>query len=158
MSSTEEETKKNYIIKPIDKKAICEEQTWCNTLSNKRKVSVTVNNVFRWGSFEIELTEKQKEELLKLDEIDLDYYDYNLIETWDGGCDFWVDIIDEEKLTEKEQDEIHELLYSWGDNVPEDEDPEDEGYNEEKMEHNGWVESESRYIISSKCELTEIKN
>ena len=36
-----------------------------------------------------------------------------LLSCWDGGCDFWIDIVNEEDFTEKELEEVEELLYKW---------------------------------------------
>jgi hypothetical protein len=144
-----------YIIEPDYKKSICEQQAWCNSLSNGKGVNVLVNNVYRWGSFYIELSEKEKEEILELEEVNLDNYEHELIETWDGGCDFWVETVDEDTYTTEEQEEIENLLYHWQGEIPEYEDPDDDGYSEEKMEVNGWSEYDCKYIICTKCKLEE---
>ena len=56
-----EELRKTYIIKPIYKKSALEKQEWVNTLSNGKSVTVLVCNLYRWASFTIELTDKEKE-------------------------------------------------------------------------------------------------
>lgn len=150
-SQSEEQTR--YLIEPEYKKSACEEQIWNNTLKNGKPVSVKVGNVYRWGSFYIELTEKEKEELLKKDQVVLNEYEgFELIEMWDGGCDFWVNIVDEEDFTEEELEEINALLYSTQDN----DDGDDECYEEEKMEINGWHETDCEYTISSPYKLDKV--
>ncbi len=106
-----EEIKTKYTIKSIYKKSTFEEQDWVNTLSTGNPVLVKVNNVYRWGDFTIELTDIERDELLKKVEVRLDDYEHELIEMWDGGCDFWIDIIDEDDYTTEEQEEINNLLY-----------------------------------------------
>ena len=96
------ETKKTYTLQPVYKKSTCEEQDWCNTLSTGETIMVKVSNVYRWGTFTIELTDKERDELLELEEVKLDDYEHELIEMWDGGCDFWIDVVDRENYT-KEQ-------------------------------------------------------
>lgn len=150
---TESEERTRYLIEPEYKKSACEEQIWNNTLKNGNPVSVKVGNVYRWGSFYIELTEREKEELLKKDEILLNEYEgFELIEMWDGGCDFWVNIVDEDDFTEEELEEINALLYSTEDDADED----DEYYDEEKMEINGWHETDCEYTISSPYKLDKV--
>lgn len=156
MSDTE--SKQSYIIKPIYKKSSMEKQDWENTLSTGKTVIVQVCNLYRWGEFSIELSEKEKEDILKKDDIELDDYDeYELIEMWDGGCDFHIDIVDEEIYTVEEKEEIEKLLYNWNGEVPEYEDDDDEGYSYEKMEQNGWFESDCHYVLG-KCELSPIED
>jgi len=150
---TESEERTRYLIEPEYKKSACEEQIWNNTLKNGKPVSVKVGNVYRWGSFYIELTEREKEELLKKDQVLLnDYEDFELIEMWDGGCDFWVNIVDEDDFTEEELEEINALLYSTEDDADED----DECYDEEKMEINGWYETDCEYTLSSPYKLDKV--
>jgi hypothetical protein len=151
---SEEAKRIRYIIEPSYKKSACEEQSWSNTLKNGKSVIVKVCNVYRWGKFYIDLTQEEKKEILTKEMVNLSEYEFELIEMWDGGCDFWVDIDEEDTFTEEEQEEIDRLLYYWPeDNVPEDEDAEDDGYDEEKMEANGWIECDCDYVLSSACEL-----
>ena len=35
-----------------------------------------------------------------MDEVRLDDYDHELIEMWDGGCDFWIETVGEEDYTD----------------------------------------------------------
>lgn len=150
-----EPERKRYLIEPEHKKSACEEQIWKNTLKNEKTVNVKVGNLYRWGSFNIDLYDKEKEEILKKENILLnDYENFELIEMWDGGCDFWVDIVDEDSFTEQELEEINSLIYSWPEgNCPEYEDEDDDGYDEEKMELNGWSEVECEYYINAPIKL-----
>lgn len=180
----EELERTKYIIKPTYKKSALEEQYWVNTLAYGKSVSVKVNNVYRWGEFYIDLTDEEKEAILKMEMINLSEYEHELIEMWDGGCDFWIDIVNEEDFTEKELEEIEGLLYQWKKDeetktlsiIPEDgsmgEDSQEEeeglgeasqeeeeglgGFSQEKMEHNGWCETECEYVITSSCELEKV--
>jgi hypothetical protein len=156
---SQEVVRKRYVIKPEYKKSATEEQFWTNTLVNGKQVTVKVGNLYRWGSFYIDLSDNEKESLLKKDSILLnDYEDYELIEMWDGGCDFWVDIVDEEKYSEEEVEEINTLLYKWPEGeVPEYEDEDDDGYSEDKMEINEWYETDCEYTLSGPYELDEVE-
>jgi hypothetical protein len=95
---------------------------------------------------------------MKKESINLSNYDHELIELWDGGCDFGIDIVNEHEFSEEELDEINTLLYSWPeDNVPEGEDEDDHGYSYEKMETNGWTESECEYTLTGPYELDKVE-
>ena len=153
---TDEEERKTYQISPIYKKSALEKQEWCNTLSTGKGVTVEVCNLYRWGNFTIELSGGEKEEILKKDEVCLDEYDYELQEMWDGGCDFYIDTIDEHIYTEEEKEEIEDLLYKWQGEVPEYEDEDDEGYSYEKLEANGWSEVDCHYVLG-KVELKSVE-
>jgi hypothetical protein len=146
-------TKIRYLIEPELKKSTYEEQIWTNKLKNNKTVSVKVGNLFRWGSFYIDLDEKEKKELCKKDNILVNDYDnFELIEMWDGGCDFWVDIVDEDNYTEQEIQEINSMIYDWPNGeCPDDED--EEGYDEQKMELNGWYETDCEYYITAPFKL-----
>jgi len=144
--------KTTYKIQSIYKKSTCEEQDWVNTLSTGKSVIVKVCNVYRWGEFTIELTDKERDELLEKEEVKLDDYEHELIEMWDGGCDFWIDIIDEDNYAAEQLEEINDLLYKW-----KNDDDDDDDYSYEKMEQNGWIENDC-HIILGKCELTPVIN
>ena len=143
---------------PEHKKSAYEEQIWTNTLKNSKPVSLKVGNLYRWGSFNIDLSEKEKKDIVKKETILLnDYENFELIEMWDGGCDFWVDIVDEVSFTEEELEEINSLIYSWPvGKCPEDEDEDDDGYDEQKMELNGWIESDCEYYVNTPVKLEVI--
>jgi len=141
-----------YVIKPKFKKSICETQFWINTLSNGKNVKVEVNTVFRWGSFNIELNDKQKDQILSSIQINLNDYEHELIETWDG-CDFWLETVDEDSFNSEEQEEIENLINQWP--VEHEYYEVDDGYDEEKMEANGWSEYECTYTIVAGCTLEE---
>jgi len=143
--------KTRYKISSEHKKSAYEEQKWSNTLKNGKEVFVLVGNLYRWAEFFIDLDEKEKKELLEENSIVVNEYEnFELIEMLDGGCDFWVDIVNEDKYTEEELKEINSLLYKW----PKDSDSnyydlEDDGYSEEKMELNNWTEKDCEYVLYS---------
>ena len=146
--------KQQYLIEPKHKKSVCEEQIWKNTLKNGKSVSVKVGNVYRGGEFHITINETEKAELLKKDIVLInDYEDYELLSMWDGGCDFWVDIVDEDKYSEEELNEINILLYKSGEEEDDDDEELYEDYDEEIMCNNGWDEFECEYTLNAPVEL-----
>ena len=68
-----------------------------------------VTNYFRWGTFIINLTNSEKEEILKKDEIVLNDYDFEFEEMWDGDSRY-VELQDEDKYSEEELKVINQTL------------------------------------------------
>jgi hypothetical protein len=148
--------KQQYLIEPKHKKSVCEEQIWKNTLKNGKSVSVKVGNVYRGGEFHITINKKEQAELLTKKTILLNNYDdCEMLSMWDGGCDFWVDIVDEDKYSEEELNEIKILLYK---SSKDDDNDDDEFYDEEKMFINGWDETECEYILNAPFILTLVED
>lgn len=148
--------KQKYLIEPKYKKCVYEEQIWRNTLKNGKKVAVKVGNLYRWGHFHITINEAEKADLLAKENVLInDYEDYELLSMWDGGCDFWLDIVDEDKYSEEELNEINMLLYKSGE---EEDDDDDEVYEEEKMCNNGWDEIECEYTLNAPFALSLVKD
>lgn len=151
--------KQQYLIEPKYKKSVCEEQTWTNTLKSGKKVAVKVGNVYRWGHFHITINKTEKADILTKDIVLInDYEDYELISMWDGGCDFWLDIVDEDKYSEEEINEINELLYKTAEEEDDDDDELYEDYDEEKMCENGWDETECEYTLNAPFALSLVKD
>jgi hypothetical protein len=140
---------KRYLMSPTYKKSSLEEETWCNTLSNGKSVSIVVFNVYRWSNFYVDITEEEKEELLNLDNICLNDYEYELIDMTDGGCDFWIEIQNKTSFSDDEIEEINTLI---------DEDNEEDLFFSDRMEKNGWVEADCEYTITCKCSLELVEN
>jgi len=137
--------RKRYLLTPTYKKSSVEEQTWCNTLKSGKSVSVVAFNVYRWSNFYVDVTDDEKEELLKLDNISLNDYEYEMLDMTDGGCDFWIEIINKSSFSDDELNEIDKLL---------EEDEDDEAWCfDERMENKGWNEADCEYTISCKCDL-----
>lgn len=153
-------SKTRYKISSEHKKSAYEEQKWSKALSNGKEVFVLVGNLYRWAEFFIYLDENEKQELLEENSIVVNEYEnFELIEMMDGGCDFWVDIINEKEYTEEELKEINNLLYKWPENSDSNYyDLEDEGYSEEKMLLNNWTETDCEYVLHSPYVLVADNN
>jgi hypothetical protein len=135
---------KTYIVKPKYKKSSFSNEYWTNTINNK-SVTVLVTVQWRWSEFSINLTDDEKKEVEKSDNLLLSDYDYDFIET-DDGCDRFIDIQNEKDYTSRELKMIYESMY---------EDLEEEYFDETYMEENGWDLSDTTYEISGGVELTE---
>ena len=132
--------KVNYSISNVNSKNMVQNEIFTNTLSTGKLVTIMVTTVFRWGCFEIELTNKEKEEISLLDEIELNNYDSELIEM-DDGCSMDLFITNEDEMTEDEIKEISETTEDLNDSI---------------LEKNGWYFSDTQYIMCAPIELDKI--
>ena len=135
---------KTYIVKPKYKKSSISNEYWTNIINDK-PVTVIVSIQWRWSSFTINLNDEEKEKVEKSEHLLLSDYDYEFIET-DDGCDRFIDIKDENNYTEGELYLIYKSIY---------EDIDEEYYDENYMEDNGWDLSDTTYEISDGVELIE---
>jgi hypothetical protein len=139
------------------KKSTYQTEQWNNVLSNGKRVRFEVTNYFYWGTFEIELTDKEKEEILKKDSIILNDHSGVSVDSLDSGCDCSVEICNEDSYTKIERREIHRLLYL-------DKDDEEsytsdcDDVNDYVLEQNGWSMDDTIYGMDTGCELTLISD
>ena len=147
---------KLYTIRPEYKKSVYQTEEWTNILSTGKKVILEITTYFRYGDFEVELTNEQKNEVLKKDEIILNDYSACCNEMWDG-YDSFQEIQNNDNFTDFEKKEIHKLMYLNNED-PEDYDENcDNRIDEDILEENGWSIDDTIYGISCKCEIEEIK-
>lgn len=97
-----------YTLIPHYNKSLMETQTWHRTLENGKSVTLKVFTTYRCFKIEIELTDAEKAEILKMDTIPLD--NYSFIPDEMEGCDVDWEIVDEKKFTEEEREEMTEDL------------------------------------------------
>jgi hypothetical protein len=143
---------KVYHITSEYNKSTYQTEQWNNILSNGKPVCCEITNYFYWGTFEIELTDKEKEEILKKSSIILNDYAGVSVESLDDGFNSSVEICNKENFTPEELKEIHRLIYL---------DPDDEKsytsdcttVDEDVLEQNGWSMDDTIYGINSSCEL-----
>ena len=146
-----EDESKMYYLTADYKKSTYQTEQWNNTLSNGKHVRFEITNYFYWGTFELDLTDKQKEEILKKKSIILNDYGV-FVEDLDIECDYSDEICNKESFTKEELKEIHRLLYL---------DPDDktsytnecEDVNEDVLQKNGWSMYDTIYGIDTGCEL-----
>jgi hypothetical protein len=171
--ATEKKTTK-YIIEPNYKKSTYQTEEWVNKLKNGKPVIIHVTSFYRWGTFEISLTEEEKNEILKKESIEFDdYEEFEMHEMWDG-CDLYVEIQNEENFTNQEIKEIKCLIYcnqedkeckyqnnseseseskSQEESESENECEYNNVYDECVMCDNGWEEWDTSYGFSTGCVL-----
>ena len=83
-----EKTTKMYHLTANYKKSTYQTEQWKNMLSNGKHVTFEITRFFYWGTFEVELTDKEKKEILKKDSIILNDYTGVSVEMLDSGCDY----------------------------------------------------------------------
>lgn len=152
VETEKEEPRKIYHLTADYKKSTYQTEQWNNVLSNGKHVRFEVTNYFYWGTFEIELSDNEKEEILKKTSIILNNHSGVSVESLDSGCDYSAEICNIANFTPGELKEIHRLLYL---------DPDDEesytsdcdDVNEDVLEQNGWSMDETIYGMDTGCEL-----
>ena len=128
---------RNYTISNVESKRMVQEEFFVRRLETGKSVTISVMTVFRWGSFVIELTDKEKRDLLSREQVIVSDYEYELNEMSDG-CSMDMYIEDEETLSEEEKKEIEETT---------------EDLDDEKLEEEGWYSVDHRYTMVGPVEL-----
>jgi hypothetical protein len=133
-----------YLLEPELTKSSYEEETYTKTINNK-EVEIIVVSFYRWSEFEIELSDSEKEEILKKEEINLSNYSIEFISNND--C-FKMDyeINNENSYTEEEIDNIITHIYDSDDDL-----------NLSELEENDWVPGDVTYGLTCKCTLKKIE-
>ena len=147
-----------YNITANHKKSTYQIEHWTNVLSNGKCVTLLVYTYFYWGTFEIELTDKEKEEILKKEDIVLNDYSVSCPEL-DSGCDCYEEIENEDSYTKEELDELNKLIY-WHKDYYDEEYNADIEYDFEQdiLELNDWDMDDTIYGFDTGCELELISD
>jgi hypothetical protein len=138
-----------YTIEPENKNCIYEEEHYNKKLSTGKRATILYTKNWRWGSFEITLTDEEKEEVEKSDDISLNSYDTSCNELTEGWFES-VELKNESDYSEEEKSEI--LLSICSD---EEEDVCYDNCDIDSMEENGWCLDDTKYSIVSGCILEE---
>ena len=138
-----------YTIKPENKNCIYEEEHYCKQISTDKRATILYTKNWRWGSFEITLTDEEKEEVEKSDDILLNSYGASGIEMTNGWF-YSTELKNEKNFSEEEKEEI--LLTICSD---EEEDVCYDNCDIDSMEENGWYLDDTKYSIVSGCILEE---
>jgi hypothetical protein len=147
---------KTYEITADYKKSTYQREQWNNVLSNGKHVCFEVTTYFYWGTFEIELTDDEKEEILKKESIILNGYPGVSCNELDSGCDCSEEICKKDSFTCEELKEINKLLYC---NEEDEYNSEDEYcLDTDLLEENGWSMDETIYGFDTGCELELISD
>ena len=183
---TEEETQqeeitKRYIAIPKYKNSFSEDGEYTKDLDSGKRATIICTTDWRWGECVIEITEEERKEILKSNEVRLSDYVCEFNESTDG-CRGEYKLKDAESFTKEEKQEIMESLRNHADD-DDDEDDEDENSddeekpdtepkvkredfnvdellehvedcdNEDMEEHGEWSLDETYYFICGGCVL-----
>ena len=154
MSETQTKT---YKISANYKKSTYQEEHWVNKLKNGRYVTLFVTTFFRWGTFEITLTDQEKKEILEKQDIILNKYHCSMEELWDG-CDRYVEIQEEDTYSPEEIKEIYRLIYCEDLEKSDYEyDSDNDNFQEDILDENGWDLDDTIYGFTTGCELEDVE-
>ena len=150
-----EKTSKMYHLTANYKKSTYQTEQWKNMLSNGKHVTFEITRFFYWGTFEIELTDKEKKEILKKDSIILNDYAGVSVESLDSECYYSHDIYNKQGFTPEELKEIHRLVFLDPDDK-ESYDSDCDDADENILQKNGWSMDDTIYGMDTGCELQEL--
>ena len=153
MSALEEEESKYYELKPSNKKSTYQIEQWNNNLSNGRKVQYNITRYFRWGTFEVELTDTEKDEILKSKDVIVNNWPGAICQDLWGCCDYFEELVNKDKYTPEEVKEIHKLLRQDLGKVDFNETDCENAIDEELLHKNGWSMDDTIYGIVGGCKL-----
>ena len=137
--------KRLYTVTNMYKKSSFENAYYTKNIMEK-KVTLIITTMFRWGEFEVELTEEEKEKMLSEDTVCLNDY-YACFVSNEDGIEQTEEIEGLDKYNEKEKKAIYDDIY---------EDIENETlFDLSELEDNGWDLDDTIYEIVGGVELTE---
>ena len=134
-----------YTLTNAYKKSSYENEHYTKIVLGKR-VTLIITTVYRWGEFEVTLTEEEKKKMLNEDIVCVNDYDSSFVSNIDG-CEQFDEIKNLENYTEEEKNAIYKDIY---------EDVENEIlFDKSELEDNDWDLDDTFYEIVGGVELTE---
>jgi len=144
-------TTKSYEITADYKKSTYQIEQWNNSLKNGKNVRFEITTYFYGGTFEVELDDKEKEEILEKESIIINDIPGASCISLDVGCDCYHEICNIDNYNKEELIEIHKLLYCDGEEDYNSEEEYDLG--SDLLEKNGWSMDDTIYGFDTGCEL-----
>lgn len=145
-----DEQSKIYNITASCQKSTYQEEHWINQLKNGKCIILYVTTLFRRGNFEIILNQEERKDILEKKNIILNDYDFFMAEMFDG-CDFYIEIQDENNYSVEEINEINSLIYCEYENDYDDEI--NYQFDEDILENNNWELEDTIYRFTKGCTL-----
>lgn len=137
-------TSELYTLTNKHKKSSFENDYFTKYIMGK-SVTLIITTVFRWGEFEVNLTEEEKTHIMNKDSICLNDYDYSFVSNIDG-CERIEEIEDIDSYTEEEKRAIYNDIYEDDDN--------EVLLSSMELEDNDWELVDTTYEIEGEIELT----
>lgn len=139
-----EDTQLLYTVTNEYKKASYENARYSKMIMGKRVILI-ITTIYRWGEFEVNLSEKEKEKMLSEDIVVLNDYDSSFVSNIDG-CEQTHEIENLNNYSDEEKKAIFKNIY---------EDIEDETlFDVSELEDDGWDLDDTIYEIVGGVELT----
>lgn len=136
---------KVYTLTNASKKCSYESDHYSKYFSGK-KVTLIVTTIFRWGEFEVTLTDREKNEMLSEDVVCVNDYCSSFVSNVDG-CEQTEEIKDLDSYSEEEKRAIYEDIYEDVEN--------NTLYDTSELEDNGWSLGDTIYEIVGGVILSE---
>ena len=134
-----------YTVTNAYKKSSYENEHYSKIILGKR-VTLIITTVYRWGEFEVTLTEEEKKKILNEDIVCLNDYDSSFVSNIDG-CEQFEEIEDLKDYTDDEKRAIYKDIY---------EDVENKIlFNKSELEDNDWDLNDTIYELVGGIDLTE---
>jgi hypothetical protein len=136
---------KLYTLTNTYKKCSYENEYYTKIILGK-KVTLVITTVFRWGEFEVTLTEDEKKKMLNEDIVYVNDYESSFVSNIDG-CEQTEEIKNFESYTEEEKKAIYNDIY---------ENVEDEIlFDKSELEYKDWDLDDTFYELVGGVELVE---
>lgn len=156
VTEQEENATKVYTLTPKNDGCVYQTEQWNTVISTGKRVRYEITLNCDSGTFEVELTDKEKQELLNnQEEINVTNIPGAMCEEVTNGWKYREGIVDKEKYTTEELKEIHLLLYLDLDNREGYESDCEDDVDESILEENDWTMDDTIYTITNGCVLEE---
>ena len=145
---------KVYTLTPGDDGCVYQTEQWNTMISTGKRVRYEITLNCNSGIFEVELTDKEREELLNNHgEVNVTNIPGATCEEVTCGWKYEEGIVDKEKYTPEELKEIHLLLYLDPDNRDEYTSDCEDDVDDSILEENEWSLDDTIYTITNGCVL-----
>jgi len=155
VTEKEDTETKRYILTPENDDCVYQTEQWNNMISTGKRVRYEITSDLNAGIFEVDLTNKEREELLSKQEIIVNELPGAMCQEVGRGWAYEEQIIDKEKYTAEELKEIHLLLYLDPENRDDYDSECQDDVDETILEQNDWSMDETIYTITNGCVLEE---
>jgi len=131
MENNEQEIEtKRYIAIPKYKNSFLEVGEYTKSLSTGKEATIQYTTAWRWGECIIEITKEQRKSIIHMDDVSLEDYGCEFIESHDG----WFDGVKLENKDDYTKEEMREIVNSMN---PGDESDSDDDDDDDDAEDNG---------------------
>lgn len=156
VTEQEENATKVYTLTPVMRGCVYQTEQWSTMISTRKCVRYEITLNCDSGTFEVELTDKERDELLNnQEEINVTNIPGAMCEEVTNGWKYQEGIVDKEKYTPEELKEIHILLYLDPANRDDYESDCEEDVDVSILEENEWSLDDTIYTITNGCVLEE---